>query len=109
MFVPTLPDKVERQQVTTTGAVEPMWRGDGRKLFFLSERDDLCAVYVIRSGASVRFGPVRVLFRAQNLPNTFRRHAALPNGQGFIILTTAPQATAQRMTVLVNWRSALPE
>ena len=50
-----------------------MWRSDGRELFFLSSRNELCAVDVIRSGRTVDFGPPRVLFTLPNLPNTFRR------------------------------------
>jgi len=106
VFVATFPQKGSRMQVTTTGGVEPMWRADGRELFFLSPRDELCVVEVIRSGGAVRFGPPRVLFRLQNLPNTFRRYAPLPDGQSFVVLTAAPHEAAQRMTVLVNWRSA---
>jgi hypothetical protein len=86
-----------------------MWRADGRELFFLSSRDELCAVDVIRSGGTVRFGPSRVLFTPPNLPKMFRRYAPLPDGQSFIVLTTVSHLTAQRMNVLVNWRSALPE
>jgi DNA-binding winged helix-turn-helix (wHTH) protein len=109
VFVETFPEKGSRMQVTTTGGVEPVWRADGRELFFLSSRDDLCAVDVIRSGGGVRFGPARVLFRLQNLPSTFRRYTPLPDGQSFVVLTAATHETTQRMTVLVNWRSAFPE
>jgi Tol biopolymer transport system component len=109
VFIERLPDAGGRMQVTTTGAMEPIWRRDGRELFFLSARDELCAIEVMRSSGTVRFGPVRVLFSRQDLPSTFRRYAALPNGQGFVMLTTPSPRTMQRMTVLVNWQSALPE
>jgi Tol biopolymer transport system component/DNA-binding winged helix-turn-helix (wHTH) protein len=109
VFVETFPEKGGHSQVTTTGGSEPMWRADGRELFFLSSHDELCAVDVIRSGRSVHFGPTRVLFKLRNLPNTVRRYAPLPDGQRFIVLTTVSHLAAQRMNVLVNWRSALPE
>ena len=109
VFVETFPKKGERKQVTTSGGVEPMWRADGRELFFLSSRDELCAVDTTRTGGTVRFGPVRVLFTLQNPPSTVRRYVPLPSGQGFVILTAASHPAAQKMTVLMNWRSALPE
>jgi hypothetical protein len=88
---------------------EPIWCADGRELFFVSSREELCIVDVNRSGGTVHFGPSRVLFSLQNLPNTFRRYAPLPDGQSFIVLTAESHRVAQRLTVLVNWRSALPE
>jgi eukaryotic-like serine/threonine-protein kinase len=109
VFVETFPEKGGHMQVTTTGGVEPMWRADGRELFFLSPRDELCAVGVIRSGGTVRFGPLRVLFKLKNLPIAFRRYAPLPDGQSFVVLSAESHLAAQRMAVLVNWRSALPE
>ena len=73
VFVETFPEKGGRWQVTTTGGVEPMWRADGRELFFVSSaRRALCGG-CDRSGGTMRFGPPRVLFTLQNLPNTFRR------------------------------------
>jgi Tol biopolymer transport system component/DNA-binding winged helix-turn-helix (wHTH) protein len=109
VFVESFPEKGVRKQATTTGGVEPMWRADGRELFFLSSRDEICAVDVIRSGGTVHFGPPRVLFKLKNLPIAFRRYAPLPDGQSFVVLTAESHLAAQRMTVLVNWRSALPE
>jgi hypothetical protein len=50
-----------------------------------------------------------VLFKLQNLPDTFRRYAPLPDGQSFVVLTAASHVAAQSMSVLVNWRSAFPE
>lgn len=108
IFVETFPDKSGRWQATFTGAVEPMWRGDGRELFFVSTRDELCAVDVHRTGGSVRFGTPRVLFALHNAPSTTRRYATLPDGQRFVTLVAQPHLPAQQLTVLLNWRSALP-
>jgi len=109
VFVEPFPEKGERQQVTTNGASEPMWRADGRELFFLSPRNELCAVDVDRSGGRVHFGPPRVLFKLPYLSHALGRYAPLPDGQSFVMLTAQSPLAGQRMTVLVNWRSTLPE
>ena len=109
VIVETFPDKGGHWQVPITGVSEPMWRADGRELFFVSANDELCAVDVDRSGGNVRFGPRRVLFRPHNLPNTFRRYAPLPDGQSFVVLTAVSPPPGQQMTVLMNWRSGLPK
>ena len=109
VFVETFPEKGRHWQVTTTGGVEPMWRADGRELFFVSSRDELCAVDVIRSGGTMRFGPPRIIFTLQNVPIAFRRYVPLPDGQSFVLLMGPSHPTEQQMTVLMNWQSALPK
>jgi Tol biopolymer transport system component len=109
VFVETFPDKQGRWQVTTAGGREPIWAANGRELFYLSTSDELCAVDVYREGGGVRFGPQRVLFKIHDLAYTVRKFAPMPDGRRFIVITTDPHPTPQQMTVLVNWRSALPE
>ena len=108
IIVETFPEKGGRWQVSSSGATEPAWRADGRELFFVSSRDELCAVTVDRAGENVRFGQPRVLFRVNNPTHQTRRYAPFPDGQRFMVLTEAPPA-AQQMTFLVNWQSALPQ
>ena len=107
LLVETFPEK-GRQFLVPGGGEEPVWRADGGELFFLSRRGELCAIEVSRVGESMRFGEPRVLFKLQNLPNVSRRYAPLPDGQRFVLLT-ATSGSSQQLTVLVNWRSALPE
>lgn len=95
--------------MTTTGAWEPAWNTNGRELFFISSRQELCAVEVERSGDAVRFGPPRVLFKMETVAHTtVRRYAPLPDGKRFIVLTAVSLGVPQRMNAVVNWRSALP-
>ena len=108
IIVETFPEKGGRWQVTSSGAAEPAWRADGRELFFVSSRDELCAVTVDRVGENVRFGHPRVLFRVENPTHQSRRYAPFPDGQRFIVLSEAAQAE-QRIMFLVNWQSVLPE
>ena len=108
LFVATFPEN-DRQFPVPGGGTEPMWRADGRELFFISPRDELCAVDVTSVGGAVRFGSPHVLFSPQNVPSTFRRYAPLPDGQSFVVLTASSPRSSQTMTVLVNWRSVLQD
>ncbi len=109
VFVETFPEKAGRWQVTTTGGWEPAWNTNGKELFFISSRQELCAVEVDRSGGAVRFGPPRVLFKLETVAHTtVRRYAPLADGKRFIVLFAESLRVPQRMNVLVNWRSALP-
>ena len=110
VFVETFPDKGGRWQVTTTGAIEPMWSANGKELFFLTNHDEVASVEVVRSTDGLRFGPQRVLFtRPMGPVDQVRSYAPFPDGQRFLLLTAGSEAATQQLTVRVNWRSALPE
>jgi Tol biopolymer transport system component len=49
--------------VSTNGGHWPLWRRDGKELYFLSPGDDVMAVDITRSGASITAGEPRRLFR----------------------------------------------
>jgi hypothetical protein len=108
LVVETFPDK-GRQFRVPGGGEEPVWRADGRELFFLSARGELCAIDVKRSGETLQFGEPHVLFTPPSLPTVTRRYAPLPDGQSFVVLTAISSGSSQEMTILVNWRSALPD
>jgi len=108
VFVETFPDKGGRWQVTTTGALEPLWRADGRELFFLTNRNEVASVEVIRSANDIRFGPQRVLFARPIGPvDQVRSYAPFPDGGRFVLLIPASAPAPQQITVRVNWRTAL--
>jgi Tol biopolymer transport system component/DNA-binding winged helix-turn-helix (wHTH) protein len=110
VFVETFPDKGGRWQVTTSGALEPMWRADGRELFFLTRDNEVAAVDVFRSPGGVRFGPQRVLFKRPGGPtDQVRSYAPFPDGQRFVVLTTQAARKPQQIVVRLNWRTALPD
>ena len=110
VFVETFPDKRGRWQVTTTGAIEPAWSANGKELFFLTNRNEVASVDVLRSADGIRFGPLRVLFtRPMGPVDQVRSYAPFPDGQRFLLLTATTAPATQQLTVRVNWRSALPE
>lgn len=109
IFVETFPNPGGRWQVTTGGGADPVWRADGRELFFMSPGGKVSAVDVERTATGVRFGPARVLFTVPKVHTDVRRFAPFPDGRHFIVLTDAERPAPQHMTVLMNWRSALPD
>jgi DNA-binding winged helix-turn-helix (wHTH) protein/Tol biopolymer transport system component len=108
VFVETFPEKRGRWQVTTTGAIEPLWRADGRELFFLTSRNEVASVEVFRSADGVRFGAPRILFTRPVGPvDQVRSYAAFADGRRFVVLIPASAPAPQQISVRVNWRSAL--
>ena len=107
IFVETFPEKRGRWQVTTTGAVDPAWRADGRELFYVTPTNAVASVEVNNVAGAVRFGSPQVLFRRTDIADQARSYAPFPDGQRFVVLTEVSSPQRQQITVRMNWRSAL--
>jgi len=83
------------QAVSTHGGTHPIWRRDGRELFYLSPNDDMMAVPVSAAGGQLSFGDPKPLFRV--LLNSvggrlFAPYDVSPDGQRFLLnVAEAPQ------------------
>jgi Tol biopolymer transport system component len=61
VIVSSFPEGTARRQISINGGREPVWRGDGRELFFLSD-DTVMAVDVHISAAGFEWSVPRTLF-----------------------------------------------
>jgi Tol biopolymer transport system component len=87
------PDR-EKVQVSVSGGNRPLWRRDGRELYFVDAREELCAVSVPENGAN--FGTPRPLFKLlgsqQGVPPYTLDYAPSSDGQRFLIRRVDPNA-----------------
>jgi eukaryotic-like serine/threonine-protein kinase len=98
-----------RWQVSSNGGAQPLWRRDGRELFYLTPDDQLVAVPV-KGGGTFQAGPEVPLFR---VGPGFRRgtrndYDVAGDGQRFLFGMRAPEGTSA-INVIVNWPSAAAE
>jgi serine/threonine protein kinase/Tol biopolymer transport system component len=110
IYVRSLPDGQDKQQISRGGGSRPVWRHDGRELFFLSPDGDIMAA-AIDSRRTLEAGIPQKLFRAPidiGLMGTLYLYDAHPDGQRFIILAPATD-TPQPVNVILNWQSLLPK
>jgi Tol biopolymer transport system component len=92
-------------QVSTAGGTEPMWRRDGKELFFVAS-GALMAV-PISVGAAVPIGAPRELFKIAGN----RGYAPAADGQRFLVASLSGDAgapPARAITVVLNWRPDAP-
>ena len=92
-------------QVSSGGGSQPMWRGDGKELFYVSTDDRLFASSV---GGNDTFeaGSPRPLFETTLPPMLapFRTGYALsPDGQRFLLNRLHPNPEPSVITIVVNW------
>jgi len=102
VVVKSFPDNSGRRQISTNGGREPVWRGDGRELFFLSE-DTVMSVDVHASAAGLEWSAPRTLFRIPNLQRIPRGFTVSSDGQRFVAVTTPTEP--QKFTTVLNWTS----
>lgn len=74
---------------------------NGKELFYLAEDNTLMAVPVKGTGSKFEIGTARPLFRTNPSLLTYD---VSPDGNRFIVLTAAPEATAP-ITLVENWPS----
>ncbi|MGH9599593.1 MAG: protein kinase domain-containing protein [Terracidiphilus sp.] len=105
VYVQTFPQQTGKWEISTSGGGEPMWRRDGKELFYLSLDNKLMAVPVNIDAAAFQPGIPQELFQAQPTPPQHLRnvYVASPDGQRFLMLMPAGENKPQPITVVVNW------
>jgi Tol biopolymer transport system component/DNA-binding winged helix-turn-helix (wHTH) protein len=105
VVVKSFPDNSGRRQISTNGGREPVWRGDGRELFFLSA-DTVMAVDVHMGSASgFEWSAPRTLFPIPNLQRIPRGFTVSNDGQRFVAVVATTPTEPQKFTTVLNWTS----
>ena len=114
IYVQSLSSNPSKWQVSTAGGLEPIWRKDGREVFFISSIPGrMFAADVEPSADGLRFGIPRELFQfAERNPGhvtPFFRYAVSPDGQRVFVahVPAAAEAVDAPLTVVLNWTSLL--
>jgi Tol biopolymer transport system component/predicted Ser/Thr protein kinase len=104
IYIQTFPDGSGRWQVSSSGGVDPSWRGDGKELFYRTPDQKLMAVEIRTAGSDVQAGIPKALFsislRGGNARN---KYAASTDGQRFLIDAPLGRESLSPTTVVLNW------
>ncbi|MBA3296267.1 MAG: PD40 domain-containing protein, partial [Acidobacteria bacterium] len=107
IYVQTFPDLARKVQISTGGGSAPVWRGDGRELFFRSPDDRLMAARIASSGTQLDTDTPTALFALPAGPNrdgsASAPYGASRDGQRFLVNTFVEGASP--ITVLLNWKA----
>jgi eukaryotic-like serine/threonine-protein kinase len=108
VYVQTFPQHLGKWQVSTSGGEEPMWRQDGKELFYLKGDNTVMSVDVSTSSGGFQAGIPKPLFRPQidqlGLRNSY---VVSPDGQRFLMLVPTGEARPEPITVVINWPALL--
>ena len=95
--------------VSLTGGSAPMWRRDGRELFFLATDRTMMSVDV-RPGEALTFGVPQALFREPRMVLTGRSGSTFQpssDGRRFLMLLSAGENSNAPLTVVTNWQHSI--
>jgi eukaryotic-like serine/threonine-protein kinase len=115
VYVASFPAMQQKHQVSDNGGGEPIWRPDGKELYYLSLDGKMMAV-TVKAGATVETGPPKALFQADAVNPDGELDATEYNvskdGQKFLVLEpvkakTPANAPPEQINVIVNWDAAI--
>jgi len=106
IYVQTFPAAGGKFQISTEGGDEPLWRRDGKELYFLSQDRRVMAVDV-STGEAFEASAPKALFTVRTPPTGITgariRYAPTSDGQRFLVVSYTEEAAPEPMRVIVNW------
>jgi len=107
VYVAAFPKFTDRRQISTGSAVMPMWRRDGRELFYVSRDRKILAVDV-KPGATLEMGAPKALFQTNMAGSTVNDYYAITSdGQRFLVREPSTAVTVEPLHILLNWQAAV--
>jgi Tol biopolymer transport system component len=107
IYVQAFPSTGRRWQVSSNGGRQPLWRADGKELFFVSDDRKFYVVEVSEQSDTFTFGTPQFLFDMRaNVFNSRNSYIPSRDGKRFLVnmLLDADDAP---INVVQNWQTAL--
>jgi len=106
VYVETFPRSDQRWRISPSGGVQPIWRHDGRELFYLASDGTLMAVPVTTAPYFVADEP-RPLFQTSAQVWAARNsYSPTRDGQRFLV-NVDPEILVSRTAIVLNWGETL--
>jgi len=106
VYVTSFPSGSGRWQITREGGTFPVWRKDAKEIYYIGYDSSLYAVSVNARANEFEVGGLQNLFSLRNVFALGAPYDVAPDGKKFLVLTQPP-ASAQPMTLVLNWTADL--
>ncbi len=96
-------------QISSAGGTQPVWRRDGKELFYWSADNTLISVPIMLKTGIVEVGAAQPLFRFNNpvgIIGVVSPYDVTVDGQR-LVLITMPQQAPKPITLVTNWTTEL--
>jgi len=108
VYVQRFPPSGDKWMVSSGGGALPLWRDDGKELFYLTEDGKVMSAE-IKIGAKFESGVPQQLFQARIKHGTDYPYGVAPDGSRFLINIPAEANDPAPMVVVLNWTATLRE
>jgi Tol biopolymer transport system component len=106
VYVQPFPPTGKRWRVSSRGGRQPLWRADGKELFFLADDSKFYVVAVREKPGEFDFGTPQFLFDMRaNAFNTRNSYIPSRDGQRFLV-NAILDADSAPINVITNWQRA---
>jgi Tol biopolymer transport system component len=106
VYVASFPSFSQTRQISDAGGVQPLWRKDGKELFYLTRDGKLMAAQ-INVGTTIETGPPQLLFQTTiDVQAGIRQFSTMRDGQRFLLAEPADPIVDQ-VVVVINWAAGL--
>jgi Tol biopolymer transport system component len=104
--VAAFPSFMQNRQLSTGGGLEPLWRRDGKELFYVG-LDGKLMVVEAKSSASLETSAPTALFPSPIPINSASYHYAVTgDGQRFLVTDRGGGDAVEQINVIENWAAA---
>ena len=108
VYVQTFPLSGEKWLISSGGGFLPLWRGDGKEVFYLTEDGKVMSVET-ETGAAFKSSVAKPLFQVDIKRAPGYPYAVASDGTRFLINTPAEASTTAPMIVVLNWTAPLKQ
>ncbi len=107
IYVQAFPSTGRRWQVSSSGGRQPLWRADGKELYFVSDDRRFYAVDVSERAGAFEFGVPKFLFEMRaNVFNTRNSYVPSRDGTRFLV-NMLLEADDAPISVVQNWQETV--
>jgi len=107
IYVAPFPGPGAKKQISTAGGDQPVWRNDGKEIFYIGADRRLMAAEVISKGDVLGLGAVRPLFSLIGSYYPGHTYDVSADGQRFLMRTSVQVGNSEPLTVVQNWTAEL--
>jgi Tol biopolymer transport system component len=106
VYIAAFPSFTEKRQVSSNGGCQPLWRKDGKELFYRTLDGKVMAVEV-KGGNTLQTGAPQLLFQTAGGVNPVQgEYSVTADGKRFLLQDPVGQGVAP-ITVVLNWTAGL--
>jgi eukaryotic-like serine/threonine-protein kinase len=111
IYVSPVPATGQHWQVSLAGGVQPVWRGDGRELYYLGLDAGLYAVEISAQGTRPQAGRPALLFRTPFpvISAVVEQYRVADDGNRFLLCLSVISGEREPLRMLLNWPAKLAQ